>query len=162
MKDNLLKINNEIYIISISCVFMFFSFLCFYTPLINFISFILMILRSSVFLIVPLFIYVYEMDKKIKGIAGIFFGYFCLNLIITLITSVSYVKDNVPIIFAGIFNLMNLIILLTCILIIIEQIMIINKKENKFYINVVMKAIYFIGDYISSPFTKIINKKSGK
>jgi hypothetical protein len=102
------------------------------------------------------------MDKKIKGIAGIFFGYFCLNLIITLITSVSYVKDNVPIIFAGIFNLMNLIILLTCILIIIEQIMIINKKENKFYINVVMKAIYFIGDYISSPFTKIINKKSGK
>ena len=54
------------------------------------------------------------------------------------------------------------VILLTCILIIIEQIMIINKKENKFYINVVMKAIYFIGDYISSPFTKIINKKSGK
>lgn len=163
MEKTFLKLSEEVTIIILSGFIMLFTFLNGYSPITNFISFLFVFLKSFIFLLVPLLFYVLEKQSvKLKKVAGIYTSYFIIDLFITIITSVSYVNGVVPIIFKTAFEFINLVILLSSLFILIEQILEYSNSESKIYSSSIMKIVYFVGNVISLPFLTFINNKINK
>ena len=163
MKNTILRLSGEISIIILSGLVMLFSLMSDYSLINNTVSFLFVISKSLVFIIVPLSIYILEKENiEFKKVAGIYTSYFIINSFITIITSLSIVNDLVPIFWKMLFDLINLIVLLSSLLILIEQTLIYNGVKNKIYSNTIMKIVYIVGDFVSYPFLIFIDKKIKK
>lgn len=163
MNKTVLRLDLELSIMILSIISMLFSFLTSYVSITNFTSFLYVIIKSMVFIIVPLTLYILEKrNLDFKRIAGIYASYFIISMIITLITSISVINGNVSLILKGIFDTVNLVILLTSLFILIEQIFVYSNINSKVYSNTIMKVVYLIGNFVSYPFLVFIDKKSKK
>lgn len=163
MNKTILRLDLEFSIMILSIISMLFSFLTSYVYITNFTSFLYVLIKSLVFVIVPLILYILERRSlEFKRIAGIYTSYFIISMIVTLITSISVFNGNVPLILKGIFDIVNLMILLTSLFILIEQILIYSDINFKVYSNTIMKIVYLVGSFISYPFLVFIDKKSKK
>jgi hypothetical protein len=163
VEKTFLRLNREISIMILSGVVILFSFLSGYSPITNFISFLFVFIKSFLFLIIPLLFYILEKkDMELKKVAGIYASYFIIDLFITIITSVSVVNGVIPGIWKTLFDLVNLIILLSSLFILIEQILLYSDIRSKVYSNTIMKIVYFVGNTIAYPFLAFINKRINK
>lgn len=163
MNKTILKLDLELSIMLLSIIAMFFSFLTSYTYISNFTSFIYVFVKSLVFIMVFLVMYILEKENlEFKRIAGIYTSYFIISMVITFITSISIVGGNVSFVFKGIFDFVNLIILLSSLFILIEQVFYYSGINARVYKNSIMKVVYLIGNFISYPFLAFIDKKSNK
>ena len=135
MKNTILKLNAEISISILSGIVMLFSFVSGYSPINSLVSFLLVFIKSFIFFIIPLLMYVLEKNNlKFKKVAGIYTSYFIINLFTT-------------------------IILLSSLLILIEQMLNYADVRSKVYSNTIMKLVYLVGNFISYPFLSFINKQ---
>jgi len=160
VKNTILKLNTEMSIVILSGVVMLFSFISGYSSITSLVSFLLVFVKSFVFLIVPLLLYVLEKQNlEFKKVAGIYTSYFIINLFVTIIVSISFVNGVVPIIFKSLFDFVNLIILLSSLFILIEQILNYADVKSKVYSNAIMRIVYLVGNFISYPFLSFINKQ---
>ena len=161
MNKTVLRLDKEISIIVLSAATILFTFISSYSPIGSLISFLFVAIKSIVFVVIPLMFYVVEKNnEEFKKIAGIYTSYFIINLIVTLITSVSIVNGITPKIWEFLFNLVNLIILLSGLFILIEQVLEYAQIKNKVYSNTIMKIVYMVANFVSYPFLMFINKKS--
>lgn len=159
MEKTILSINKELSIIILSGIAILFTFVSGYAPVTSLISFCFVFIKALVFVIVPLSFYLLERENlEFKKIAGIYTGYFIVNVIITIIASVSLVRV-VPSLWKLSFDLINLVILLSGLFIIVEQILICLKMQSKVYHNTIMKIVYLVGTSIAYPFIVFIEKK---
>jgi len=160
VKNTILKLNTEMSIVILSGVVMLFSFISGYSSITSLVSFLLVFVKSFVFLIVPLLLYVLEKQNlEFKKVTGFYNSYFIINLFVTIIVSISFVNGVVPIIFKSLFDFVNLIILLSSLFILIEQILNYADVKSKVYSNAIMRIVYLVGNFISYPFLSFINKQ---
>lgn len=163
MNKTILRLDLELSIMILSIISMLFSFLTSYVSITNFTSFLYAIIKSLVFVVVPLTLYILERENlQFKRIAGIYTSYFIISMIVTLVTSISVINGNVSLILKGVFDIVNLIILLTSLFILIEQVFVYSNINTKVYNNTIMKVVYLIGNFVSYPFLAFIDKKSKK
>lgn len=163
MEKTFLKLSKEVSIIILSSIILLFAFLSAYSPITGFISFLLVFLKSFIFVIIPLIFYILEKEcVELKKVAGIYTSYFTINLFITIVTSVSFVNGGVSPLFKTLFDFINLVILLSSLFILIEQIFSYSEIESKVYSNSIMKIVYLVGNFISYPFLVFINKQINK
>lgn len=163
MEKTVLRLSKEISIMIISGIAMLFSLLSSYSPIISFISFLLVFVRSFIFLIVPLLFYILEKDnREFKKVAGIYTSYFIINLFITIIVSVSIVNGLIPTLWKSLFDLVNLVILLSALFIFIEQVLEYSNIKSKTYSLTIMNIVYLVGNFLSYPFLMFINKQINK
>lgn len=160
MNKTILRLDKEMSVMILSCLSIFFTFISSYSGVNNLISFLLIFVKTVIFVIVPLIIYLLERQCfEFKKIAGIYSSYFIINLIITILASVSFVNGIIPGIWKFLFDLINLIILLSSLFILIEQILYYGGIENKVYTNTIMRIVYLVANFISYPFIMFINKR---
>lgn len=160
MDKTILRLNKEISIIILSGIAILFAFLSDYSPIYNLISFMLVFIKSIVFVVVPLIIYVLEKNSiELKKVAGIYTSYFIINLFATIVASISIVHGEVSFVIKVLFDFINLIILLSSLFIFIEQILNYAEIKNKVYSATIMKIVYLVANFVSYPFLLFINKK---
>lgn len=158
MEKTILGLNRQVSIIILSGVCMFFTFVSGYSNITNIVAFLLISIKSIIFIAVPFLFYILEKKElEFKKIAGIYMAYFIINFFSTILVSIVTIG-----IFKLIFDLVNLIILISCLAIFIEYILSYSGNDNKIYNNTVMRIVYLVGNFISYPFINFINKKSGK
>ena len=158
MEKTILGLNRQVSIIILSVVCMFFTFVSGYSNITNIVAFLLISIKSIIFIAVPFLFYVLgKKELEFKKIAGIYTAYFIINFFSTILVSIVTIG-----IFKFIFDLVNLIILISCLAIFIEYILSYSGNDNKIYNNMVMRIVYLLGNFISYPFVNFINKKSGK
>ena len=158
MEKTILGLNRQVSIIILSVVCMFFTFVSGYSNITNIVAFLLISIKSIIFIAVPFLFYTLEKKElEFKKIAGIYMAYFIINFFSTILVSIVTIG-----IFKFIFDLVNLIILISCLAIFIEYILSYSGNDNKIYNNTVMRIVYLLGNFISYPFINFINKKSGK
>ena len=163
MQKTILNLNRELSIIIISGIAMVFTFLNTFNQISNVISLVFVVLKSLIFLLFPLYLYVVEKeDLKFKKVAGIYTSYFIVALLISIISSMLNTNIVVPQIWDILFGLINLIILLSSILICIEQILNLRNIKSIIYMDYIVKIVYLVGNYISYPFLKLIDKQVNK
>ena len=163
MEKTVLKLNKEISIVILSGVCMLFSFFSIYMPITSFVSFLLVAVKCVVFVFIPLIFYIFEHNcLKFKKVAGIYSSYFIINLFVTLISSVSIVNGVIPLVWQTLFDVVNLMILLSCLFILIENVLEYGGIKSVIYSNTIMKVVYLVGNCISYPFLAYINKKFNK
>ena len=163
MEKTVLRLNKEVSIMILSSIAILSTFLSSYSPIISLVSFLFVFIKAFIFLIIPLLIYLLEKNNiEFKKVAGIYTSYFTINLFVTIITSVSVVNGVIPGIWKLLFDLVNLVALLSALSILIEQILIYSSIESKVYSFTIMKFVYLIGNFISYPFLKFINKQINK
>ena len=161
MNKTILRLDKELSIIALSGITMLFTFISSYSPVNGLVAFLFVAIKSIIFVIIPLIFYVLEKNNlEFKKIAGIYTGYFILNLLVTIIASVSIVNGVVPKIWDFLFNLVNLAVLLSSLFILVEQILDYGEIKNKDYTNTIMKIVYIVGNFVSYPFLLFINKRS--
>ena len=78
---------------------------------------------------------------------------------VTVVTSISIVNGIVPVVWQFLFSLVNLVILLTSLFILIENVLEYAQIKNKVYTNTIMKIVYIVANFVSYPFLLFINKK---
>ncbi len=160
MEKTILKLNKEISIIILSGICMLFSFLSMYMPITSLVSFLLVMVKCFIFVFVPLILYILEKNNyEFKKVAGIYSSYFIINFFVTIITSISMVNGIIPIVWKTLFDIVNLIILLSCLFILIENVLEYGDVKSVVYSNTIMKVVYVIGNFISYPFLTYVNKK---
>lgn len=160
MEKTIFRLDKEISIMILSGITILFSFLSSYSQISNLISFLFFFLKSFVFIVVPLLVYILEKNcLSLKKVAGIYTSYFIINLFVTIIASISII---VPIMFTTLSDLVNLIILLSSLFIFIEQVLEYSDIKNKMYSKMIMKLIYLMGDFVAYPFLSFINRKMNK
>lgn len=158
MEKTILGLNKQLSIMILSIVCMFFTFVSGYSNINNIVSFLLILVKSLIFIAVPFLFYTFEKKElEFKKIAGIYTAYFIINFLSIIFVSIVTIG-----IFKFIFDLVNLIILISCLAIFIEYILSYSGNDNKIYSNTVMKIVYLVGNFISYPFINFINKTSGK
>lgn len=158
MNKSILGLNVNLSIIIISGLCALFTFIGGYSQINGIVSFVFVVLKLLVFIVIPLIFYLLEKNAlEFKKIAGIYTSYFIINFIITVITSLSITNVVVPFAFKYLYEIVNLFILVSCLLILIDNLFKYNMIESKVYSNMVMKLVYLIGDFISYPFLKFIN-----
>lgn len=163
MKKSFLGISVNFTIGLLSLISVFFTFVNKCGGINSIVSFIIVITKALIFVTVPFVFYVMEKkDLQLKKVAGIYTSYFVINFIVTGISALSISNNFIPFIILFVFDLNNLFILLTGVCIFIEQVLIYSDINNRFYNNVTMKLVYKIGEFISYPVLRFINKKSGK
>lgn len=163
MEKTVFNLNSRVSIIILSAISVLFSFISNYAQINSIISFLFIAVKASIFVVIPLIVYILEKQSlKFKKIAGIYTSYFVINFVITIIASVSIVNGIVPKIWAFLFNLTNLVILLSSVFILIEQVLNYREVKSKVYENTIMKVVYAVGNFISYPFIAFINKKRGE
>lgn len=163
MNKTFLKLEEELSIIFLSLIVMLFTFISNYSPINNIVSFLFVLVKSSIFIIVPLIVYLIEKSKmNFKKIGGIYASYFIINLFITVITSFSFVNGTFVKVWTMLFDFVNLVILLSSLFILIEQTLEYAQIKNKVYSNTVMKIVYLVANFVSYPFLMFINKKINK
>lgn len=160
MEKTILKLNKEISVIILSSICILFSFLSMYMAITSFVSFLLVGIKCCIFLIVPLILYVFEKNNyEFKKVAGIYSSYFIINLFVTVITSISIVNGVVPAVWKILFDIVNLMILLSSLFILIESVLEYAEIKSVIYSNTIMRLVYLIGNFVSYPFLAYINKK---
>ena len=163
MEKTILRLNKEVSIIILSGVVMLFSFLSSCSPINSFVSFLFVFVKTFIFLIIPLLFYLFEkVNMEFKKVAGIYTSYFIVNLFITIITSVSIVNGVIPTLWKTLFDLVNLVILLSSLFILIEQILEYSDIKSKIYSTTIMNIVYLVGNFISYPFLMFINRQINK
>lgn len=160
MKKTSLRLNEEFSIMILSLLSMLFSFLSSYSPIGSLISFLFVFFKSFIFIVVPLLFYIIEKEcGEFKKIAGVYASYFIINLFITIIVSISMVNGITVQLWKTLFDLVNLIILLSSLSVFVEKVLDYSGIKSKVYSNIIMRAIYFVGDLVSYPFLIFINNK---
>lgn len=163
MKKTIFKLDEELSIMILSGIAMLFSFLSTYSPIGGLVSFVFVFLKSFIFFIVPFIIYMLEKHSlRLKKVASIYSGYFIIDLIATIFVSISFVNGMVPLLLKTIFDLINLIILLSSLFIFVEQLLLYSDIESKVYSNTIMYVVYLLGNFVSYPFISFVNKKINK
>ena len=163
MGKTCLRLDKELSVIVLSMIAILFTFLADYAPITNLVSFVFVFIKSSIFVVVPLIFYLIEKKEyEFKKIAGIYTSYFIINLVITVVVSVSFVNGVTSKIWQFMFDLVNLCILLSGLCILIEQLLIYGEIKNKVYTNTIMKIVYSIANFVSYPFLMFINKKTNR
>lgn len=163
MGKTFLKLDKEISIIILSIVTMLFAFISAYGPINNLVSFLFVLIKSLIFIIVPLIVYLAEKNElTFKKIGGIYASYFIVNLFVTIIASISVVNGVTLKIWQILFDLVNLVILLSSLFILIEQVLDYAQIKNKVYSNTIMKIVYLVANFVSYPFLLFISKKINK
>lgn len=163
MKKTILGLSNEISIIALSCIMLFYSLVSEYQPINNSISFLFVFAKCIVFLAIPLILYVTEKDViEFKKVAGIYTSYSIINLFITIISSFSMIGGVVSSFWKMIFDLVNLVILLSSLLVTIEQFLLFNGIKSKIYSYTIMKVVYTLGNFVSYPFLMFIDRQIDK
>lgn len=158
MEKTFLGLNKSISIMALSVICLFFTFVSSYGSITNAVSFLFLFAKSLIFIAVPFLSYFLEKtDLEFKKVSAIYAAYFIINFICTLMVSIFTVS-----LFKFIFDLINLIILVSCLAIFIEYILSYSDNESKIYNNTVMRLVYLIGNFVSYPFINFFNKKSGK
>ena len=156
MEKTFLGVNKYLTIIILSLLSMFFTFFGNQYVAKNIVSFLLAIIKLLIFALTPLLFYIFEKkNDDVRKIAKIYTSYFIISLVTGAISLI------IPFVFRFLFDLINLTILLSSILIIIEQFLFYNDIHYKMYEGI-MKIVYLLGNFISLPFSNFINKKSGK
>ena len=81
MNKTILRLDLELSIMILSIISMLFSFLTSYVYITNFTSFLYVLIKSLVFVIVPLILYILERRSlEFKRIAGIYTSYFIISI----------------------------------------------------------------------------------
>ena len=113
LKRSILGFNENISIIILSSLILLFSIIGGYQLVTNMISFVFVVIKYIVFIIVPLFIYLIENNQvNLKKIAGIYASYFIVNLLLMILSS--FFAGSLVTYFIRLFSdLINLIILLS-------------------------------------------------
>lgn len=163
MEKTILKLSKNISLIILSCVMILFSLVNNYQQINNSISLVFILTKCALFIAIPFSLYNMEKENfEFKKVAGIYASYSIINLIVTIIYSFS-ITGGIAFSFTKmIFDLINLIILLTSLLILIEQFLEYNGIKSKLYSNTIMKFVYYLGNMISYPLLSLINKKFKK
>lgn len=155
MEKTFLKLNRELSVMILSLVCMFFAFISEYSNITSVISFVLIVIKSAIFMLVPFLFYVLEKrDLQFKKIAAIYTSYFIINFMCSIFVSIVTIN-----IFKSLFDLVNLVIIVSCLAIFIEYALCYSDNENQIYYNTIMRFVYLIGNTVSYPFIKFINKK---
>ena len=129
----------------------------------NFISFLFVLIKSLIFIIVPLMVYLIEKNEiKFKKVGGIYASYFIVNLFVTIIVSFSFINGDFVKTWVVLFDFVNLFILLSSLFILIEQILLYAQIKNKVYSKTIMKIVYLVANFVSYPFLSIVDKKINK
>lgn len=163
MNKTFLKLEEELSIIILSLITILFTFISSYSPIDNLISFLFVLIKSIIFIIVPLIVYLIEKNKlNFKKIGGIYASYFIIDLFVSVITSCSVVDGVFVKIWIMLFDLVNLVILLSSLFILIEQVLVYSQLKNKVYSNTIMKIVYLVANFVSYPFLLFINRMINK
>lgn len=163
MNRTFFKLEEEISIIILSLISIFFTFISGYSPINNLISFLFILVKSVIFIIVPLIVYLIEKNQmNFKKIGGIYASYFIVNLFVTVVVSFSFVNGAFVKMWVILFDFVNLVILLSSVFILIEYVLEYSGIKNKVYSNIVMKTVYLVANFVSYPFLLFINKKINK
>lgn len=163
MNKTVFRLEKEISIIILSAITMLFTFISSYSPISGLVSFLFVFVKTFIFVLIPLIIYIIEKNElEFKRIAGIYTSYFIVNLLVTILASVSTINGVVPGLWKLLFDFINLVILLTSLFILVEQVLEYGQIKNKVYSNTIMKIVYTVGNFVSYPFLLYINKKSNK
>jgi len=163
MEKTFLGLNKHFSIIILSACSMLFTFVSGYSPISNIISFLLVCIQALVFIAVPLLFYLLEKENMdLKKVAGIYTSYFVISFFVTVIASLSSIDGAASFFLKTLFDLVNLVILLSSIFILAEHVMMNAGVNIKVYSITIMKIVYLLGNVVSAPFIKFINKKSGK
>lgn len=161
MNKTILGFDERISIIILSAVGMLFTFIGGYGAINSLVSFLFILIKCVVFVVIPLALYVLEKNNmEFKKVAGIYTSYFIINLVMTVIASISMINGSIAYIWKYLFDLVSLITLLSCLFILIEQVLEYAEIRSKVYKNTIMKIVYLVGNFISYPFLNYINKKS--
>ncbi len=163
MHKTFFRLDKEMSIAIISILAILFTFLSDYSCINGFISFLFVMVKGLIFILTFLIFYLLEKNElEFKKVAGIYTSYFIINLVVTVFTSISMVDGKVSFIFSSLFNLINLIILLSGVCIFVEQVFVYGNISSKVYEKTIMKIVYLLGNFISYPFLLFINKKMKK
>ena len=161
MNKTILGLDERISIIILSAIGMLFTFIGGYGTINSLVSFLFILIKCVVFVVIPLALYVLEKNNmEFKKVAGIYTSYFIINLVMTVIASISMINGSIAYIWKYLFDLVSLITLLSCLFILIEQVLEYAEIRSKVYKNTIMKIVYLVGNFISYPFLNYINKKS--
>ena len=161
MEKRFLKLSEELIVMFLSGMVILFSFFYDNDMPGNIISFLLKFIKSSIFFSVPFLLFVLEKRREnIKKVAAIYSSYFAINLLITLFFSFN---NTIIIVFVKIiYDLVNLLILLSGLFIFVDYFLRYNSISSKVYYFSIMKIVYLIGETFSYPFVYFINKKISK
>lgn len=162
MKKTVLGLDEDISIILLSSLVVLFAFISGYQRITNLVSFLFVILKYLVFIMVPLWVYLTEkFNDSLKKIAGIYASYFIISLLCAIVLS-TFVGAVVPYFAKLTYDLINLVISFTSLIVLIHGILQYNQIDNKIYTFIIVKSIYKIGDIVSYPILKFINKYINK
>ena len=158
MEKRFLNLSEELIVMGLSILVIFFSFFCDYDAPSNIISFFIQFIKSCIFFCVPFLFFVLERRREnIKKVAAIYSSYFVINLFFKLFLSFD---NTITIIFIKVIcDFINLLILLSGLFIFIDYFLRYNSISSKVYYFSVMKIVYLMGETISYPFVYFINKK---
>jgi len=139
---------------------MLFTFISSYSPINSLVSFLFVFIKAIIFVVIPLLFFILEKNNiELKKVSGIYTSYFIINLFITMLTSISIVNSIIPSVWKFLFDLVNLVILLSSLLILIEQILEYSEVKSEVYTNTIMRIVYLVGNFISYPFLLFVNRK---
>lgn len=163
MNKTFLKLDKEISISILSVIAILFTLINSCSPINNLVSFLFVFVKLLIFIIVPLIVYLIEKNEiKFKKIGGIYASYFVIDMFVTIIACISTFNGVTLMIWQSLFDLVNLVILLSSLLILIEQILEYGQIKNKVYSNTIMKIVYLVANFVSYPFLLFINKRFNK
>lgn len=159
MNKTIFNIDEKLSIIILSLISLFFSFVSICSPITGLISFLIVLVKSVIFIILPFIIYVMEKNsEKFKNIAGIYLVYFSFNLLIIILASVLHINEFVWLFFKFLFDLFVLLILLTSFFVFIDYVLQYVGIKSRMY-SIIMKMVYVVANCISFPFLRFLDKK---
>ena len=160
MNKTILRLDEWVSIVVLSGIAMLFTFISGYSPINSVISFLFVVVKCVIFVLIPSVMYLLEKNNmNFKRIAGIYASYFIINLLVTVLASVSVVNGIISNVWKFLFDLINLLILLSSALILIEQVLEYAQIKNKVYSNTIMRIVYLVANFVSYPLLMFINKK---
>lgn len=163
MNKTVLRLDKELSIIVLSGLMILFTLVSDYSPINSLVSFLLVLTKSIIFVVIPLCVYFLEKkEMEFKKIGGIYASYFFINMFVTIIASISFVNGATLRIWKILFDFVNLVILLSSLFILIDNVLEYGQIKNKVYSNTIMKIVYLVANFVSYPFLLFINKKINK
>lgn len=159
MNKTIFGLDKSMSIAVLSAIAMLFIFVSGQSSIGGLFSFLMMVVKSVVFVLVPLSIYFLERNEyELKRIAGIYVSYFLVHLFIVIICSVLSSGGVLSFFLNLVLDFVNLTILLSSLFIFIEQILEYSEIKNKVYNNTIMRIVYLIANFVSYPFFKFVTK----
>ncbi len=161
MNKTVFRLDREVSIIILSAIVMLFVFLSGYSQAGGLISLLFISIKAIIFVVVPFGVYLLEKNNlEFKKVAAIYTSYFLIDLLVSVFASISIVNGEVLYIWKLLFDFVNLVILLTSLFILIEQVLDYGGIKNKVYSNTIMKVVYLTANFVSYPFIMFFSKKN--